>query len=329
MDSETVEPEESPAAAMVAEASQGSPPLRRSKRPSPSPHTQSPPVYLCRETASGQAGARLESNHVTFMQLMGLVDNVICEEGEGVEWESSLSDRTATLLMTAGRHRYYPSVRKEGVNDGFLYDEYIDECIGKYYGIAADVPQCTCVAHEHLKHGERTETQDLVTIIRSASPLTMDSGASYACALLRRIFHAMGLSTLKPERSGGEFGVSYTLECDGSKYVFRGHPDFVVQKDVGAGRILVATGELQSTNQPHLQNSIYGVASLQRDNGRRPILALTIFKNKNAQLAVAPTPSQGEAVVGFKYVVSPSPMDLNTVDGLKTLAACLSHMLAK
>ena len=236
--------------------------------------------------------------------------------------------------LAASRHKYYTQVQKEGVNDGYVYEEYGDSI----FGIPDIVPQCTCVAHEYLKQEDKTdnktELDDLKTIIRSSSLLTMDSGANYACALLRRIFRAMGLSTFLPARSGTEYGVSYTLKCGGSKYAFRGHPDFVVEKeDVGAGCILVATGEVQSMNAPHVQNSIYAVGSLLRDDGKRLILCLTIFKSKMAQLAVArvtPTPTEDEAVVGsvsMKYIVTPSPMDLKTVDGLKDLAARLSHVL--
>ena len=265
------------------------------------------------------------------MQLMGFVDS----ECDGAEWQSPLSDQAATLLMTASRHKYYTQVQKEWVNNGYVYEEYGDSI----FGIPDIVPQCTCVAHEYLKQEDKTddnktELDDLKTIIRSSSLLTMDSGANYAFALLRRIFRAMGLSTFLPPRSGTEYGVSYTLKCGGSKYAFRGHPDFVVEKeDVGAGCILVATGEVQSTHAPHVQNSIYAVGSLLRDDGKRPILCLTIFKSKMAQLAVArvtPTPTEDEAVVGsvsMKYIVTPSPMDLKTVDGLKDLAARLSHVL--
>ena len=140
------------------------------------------------------------------------------------------------------------------------------------------------MAHEYLEQEDKTDDNktNLKTIIRGSSLLTMDSGANYACALLRRIFRAMGLSTL---RSGTEYGVSYTLKCGGSKYAFCGHPDFVVEKeDVGAGCILVATGEVQSTNAPHLQNSIYAIGSPLRDDGKRPIPCLTIIKSKMAQL---------------------------------------------
>ena len=59
------------------------------------------------------------------MQLMGFVDS----ECDGAEWQSPLSDQAATLLMTASRHKYYTQVQKEGVNDGYVYEEYGDSRI--------------------------------------------------------------------------------------------------------------------------------------------------------------------------------------------------------
>ena len=58
-----------------------------------------------------------------------------------------------------------------------------------------------------------------------------------------------------------------------------------------------------------------------------PILCLSIFKNKTAQLSVArlredETVERHQNVVGavtLRYVVSPSPMDLKTTKGIKDL----------
>ena len=44
---------------------------------------------------------------------------------------------------------------------------------------------------------------------------------------------------------------------------FRGYPDCIIYKDnVGAGRILVVAGEIQSTNHPDVQNFIDAIRSL-------------------------------------------------------------------
>ena len=60
-----------------------------------------------------------------------------------------------------------------------------------------------------------------------------------------------------------EGGVSYVLLHEGKTYSFRGHLDFVGhQQDIDAHRILISTGEIQSTNIPDVQNCIYGVESL-------------------------------------------------------------------
>ena len=95
----------------------------------------------------------------------------------------------------------------------------------------------------------------------------------------------------------------------------------------------MTTGEIQSTNRPAVQNSIYGVGSLLLNEGKRPILCLTIYKNRVAQLSVArliPGLHEDPNVMGavtLKFVVSPCPMDLHSVQGVKTLAARLHSML--
>ena len=165
--------------------------------------------------------------------------------------------------------------------------------------------------------------------------LTADTGCGYVCALLIILFAQMGMTQFRAERCGQDFGVSYVLLCENTKYSFRGYPDFVVHKDdIGAGRILVATGEIQSTRHADIQNSIYGVGCLLKNITNRPILCLSIFKNKTAQLSVARL-REDETVKGhqkfvgavtLRYVVSPSPMDLKTTKGIKDLATRIYNM---
>ena len=97
----------------------------------------------------------------------------------------------------------------------------------------------------------------------------------------------------------------------------------------------MATGEIQSTNHPAIQNAIYAVGSLLHTDGTKPILCLTLFKNKTAQLAVAKLKGSSyehnrQPVVGevsLKYVISPAPMDLTTRKGVVELATRLFNML--
>ena len=42
----------------------------------------------------------------------------------------------------------------------------------------------------------------------------------------------------------------------------------------------MTTGEIQSTNRPAVQNSIYGVGSLLLNEGERPILCLANYSNR-------------------------------------------------
>ena len=287
-----------------------------------------PPVYLLQEKAHGKAAAGLESNQTHFMRLMGLIEPE--SELSGIACESPISDELLEILMTASRHRFCENIRREGHNDGLIFDEHMDVVVGVP---AEQIPQCNCSAHTRLSLPDlpENEREDLKVIVRSAYLLTADAGCNYACALLRILCTHMVMPQFKAEKSGHDFGVSYTLLCEQKKYSFRGYPDFIVHKDdIGAGRILVATGEIQSTNNPAVQNSIYGVGSLLSSVTNRPILCLTIFKNKTAQLSVARLRHEDEAVVGavsLKYVESPSPMDLKTTQGIKNLAARVYRML--
>ena len=92
--------------------------------------------------------------------------------------------------MTASRHLYFPNIRREDENDGLLYDGRLSLAVG----IPADqVPQCDCIAHERLKQQiTENESDDLKSIIRSASLQTADARCNYVCALLRRLFVSMG-----------------------------------------------------------------------------------------------------------------------------------------
>ena len=284
-----------------------------------------PPVYLLHEKTHGKAAAGLESNQTHFMRLMGLIEQE--SEFSGIACECHISDELLEILMTASRHRFSENIRREGHNDSLIFEENVDMALGVS---AEQVPQCNCSAHTRLSQPDlpENEREDLKVIVRSAYLLTADAGCNYACALLRILFMHMGMPQFKAERSGHDFGVSYTLLCEQKKYSFRGYPDFIVHKDdIGAGRILVATGEM---NNPAV---IYGVGSLLSSISNRPILCLTIFKNKTAQLSVArlrPVAHEDEAVVGavsLKYIESPSPMDLKTTQGIKSLASRFYHML--
>ena len=98
------------------------------------------------------------------------------------------------------------------------------------------------------------------------------------------------------------------------------------------GRLLVATGEIQSTNLRQVQNSdsLYAVGSLLHSDGK-PILYLTIYKWKTAQLSIVRLTLTSQdnvmAIVSLKYVGSPSLMNLQTLTGIKTLASRLHTML--
>ena len=111
-------------------------------------------------------------------------------------------------------------------------------------------------------------------------------------------------------------GVSYTLLFEQKRYFLWGYPDFIVHKDdIGAGRIHVATGEI---NNPAVQNSIYAVGSLLET--QCSIVQLSVARPR-------PVEHEDEAGVGTvsaKYVASLSPLDLRTTKGIKNLAIRLN-----
>ena len=196
--------------------------------------------------------------------------------------------------------------------------------------------QYDCVAHQKLCDPTTSEPdlEDLKQLIGTPPILNQATGNSYAVALLRRLFKAMNLPTFRPAMTGSVAGVSYVLLCQQREYCFRGIPDFVMHKDVfGVGHILVATGEIQSTNRPDEQNSIYGIGTLLNSfecGADTPIVCITLFKKKSATLSVARlTPAVASNVAGsvtLKYIVSPAPLYLENTASLKDFAAARTYV---
>ena len=272
------------------------------------------------------------------MKLMGLVDlgsESITEFTDfESQWQCPVTDGVIERIRMASGHMFFQNLQKEGHNDGYVHMDNLPNVVGSE---AQNVAQCDCYAHRFLLDStSEAECEDMKTLIRSSQNLTAESGCEYACALLRLLFTHMKLLVFKPVRSGQDHEVSYVLLCEKKKYRFRGCPDFVVYKDdVGAGRILVATGEIQSTSNSAVQNAIYAVGSLLRNYEAKPMLCITILKDKVAQLAVARLQESDfkhddKLVVGevsLRYVSSPSPMDLKKKKGIMDLATRLFYML--
>ena len=124
---------------------------------------------------------------------------------------------------------------------------------------------CNCTAHQALKQMDPL-LDSLKDIIRSPQVLdVLDAvtGNAYAVGMLKYLFRSMGLPHYRATETGRIDEVSYTLLKNNRKYYFRGVPDYIVFKDgVGTDQILVATGEVQSTNLPAVQNSIYGIGKI-------------------------------------------------------------------
>ena len=248
------------------------------------PHPCAPdPVTLLNERAMGKAAAGNYCNQLLFMQLFGLVDEMgqLCES-DGIWWKCPLSDQQATLLATAARHVFLAGAYTEGQTDGYVLEDDLSWAssvirTGESY-------MCSCVAHKVVTARSTPFHQSVENIkMMIRAPLQVDAvtGNDYTVGLLREMFRFMDMPEFKPSQTGRIQEVSYTLIKNGCKHHFRGVPDYLVHKDkVAADRILVATGEVQSTNLPEMQHSIYGVGKLLEtyDSGR-PILCISLFKH--------------------------------------------------
>ena len=300
-------------------------------------------MYLLNKKAHGRAGARLTGNQNIFMNLMGLTDDCIPTEVDGSDWPCPIPAEDLEIFAAAASHTFVKQLWQVGRADGYVHIGKFDELLDAFFS-NGECRQCDCVAHKKLLDRDIPEPdlEDIKQMIRTPPILCQATGNNYAVALLRQLFKAMNLSIFRPMSTGSVDGVSYVLLCEKTQYSFRGFPDYVVHNDLfGAGRILVATGEIQPTNRPDVQNSIYGVGSLLNNiefgTVAGPIVCITLFKKKSATLSIArlrsTTPEEVEGtgmqdVVGsvtLKYVVSPSPMDLDTVTGLQNFAARLYY----
>ena len=122
------------------------------------------------------------------------------------------------------------------------------------------------------------------------------------------------------------------------EFSFRGHSDFLVHSnDVGASQILVATGEVQSTKSPVLQNGIYAVGHLLNNLHLNvtKICCITLFKNKSVMLSLAKQDrceEENEGMIGrvsFKHVLGTNAMDLTVEAGIEMFAARLKYVLTE
>ena len=280
------------------------------------------------------AAAGNTSNQVKFMQLMGLVDDDDNISISQPPTDFPVEDEQLLLLQTAIDHTYYPPHARRGKCDGhYTYDQLIS-CVPTD---GTEPQQCKCIAHRALFSGTLSERQmdDLKDLIRSPARIaSLDEGNEFILALLRRLIHLFKMPYLKVSAAGRGQGVSYVLLHQGKKYCFAGYPDFVrYQDDYGAQRILILTGEIQSTRDADTQNSIYGVGSLlnRLSEDSTPIICITIFKRKYASLALARLdregckPNNAVGAVSLKYVVSPVPIDL--LSDMKTFAYRLFTLL--
>ena len=65
------------------------------------------------------------------MRIMGLVEGDPDSGEETASLECPISDSEAQVLVSAGTHEYFPNIRAEGINDGYLSGEFmrLSHCI--------------------------------------------------------------------------------------------------------------------------------------------------------------------------------------------------------
>ena len=189
---------------------------------------------------------------------------------------------------------------------------------------------CSCMAHQSLQlSSEIISRNSIKKLIRAPRRLNAVQGNDFTIGLLKLLFQFMQLDRFKPVETGRIEEVNYTLLKNGQKYNLHGIPDVAVYEElVGADRILVATGEIQSTNLAHVQNLIYGVGKLlDLKDHDRPILCITILKSKQASLSMARYSKETPHPVTVKFVQSPFQVCLTTSSGVKSFATRIYHCL--
>ena len=76
----------------------------------------------------------------------------------------------------------------------------------------------------------------------------------------------------------------------------------ILEEYYGARQIVISTGEIQSTSDPDMQNSIYAVGSFltqRKPQDTKPIICVNLFKDKWASLA------RGVASIGLSGLEPP------------------------
>ena len=287
-------------------------------------------VYLVDESATGQAAASNTSNQQAFLRLMGLIENEPISTSD-----NPIPLEELQLLAVAGNHIYLDTLNMWGSCDGYIHVDSLNESMKRR--LRGDNPSCGCVAH--LRVGDpltpTEEERQLKWLIRAPLELKADSGSKYVIAILQRILSLLQLD-YQVEISGSTSEVSYCLLRNGEKHCFRGYPDFLINKEdtVGAGHRLVATGEIQSTDNPHVQNAIYGVGSLKRTSATA-LVVITVLKWKLGLVAIARIDKSNIQNVStnvlervtLNHVVSPYPASLITVEGLRDFSTRLQFAL--
>jgi hypothetical protein len=118
------------------------------------------------------------------MKLMGFTDELVPVENI----PCPVSDETLDILACAASHKYFKSLWKDGVSDGFVHRDKEDDLVQKV--VCGSYEQCNCSAHRKLLDPSLNEydREELIEIIRSPSKLCPTTGNAFAVCLLTQLY---------------------------------------------------------------------------------------------------------------------------------------------
>ena len=278
-------------------------------------------VILLKKAAVGSNAARSCHTQYKFMQVMGMIDD---KEEMPDYLPCPITDEQVAMLTTANSHLHSSQLdvplRADGLYISSTLDHMLEQRDQQGYSM------CNCVAHKQLaEEGTLEYKRHLRQLLRTPHKLQKETGLNFALSFFGIFFYMAGYESFVPQCSGVEDGVSYVLMANSSELHFKGHPDYVVydEREMVATRILIVMGEIQSTNNPQLQNAIYAVGCLPR-TPLKQLLVATIYKNKSMHLSIA---RLRETTVTIKSYCTPHILDLTAEIGVRKCLTLIHHYL--
>ena len=147
-----------------------------------------------------------------------------------------------------------------------------------------------------------------------------DDGKEFAEVVVRLILYLSNTEgKIQKISIGSEWGMSYVLLQGSQSTLYRGYPNYIIQKQRSVG------GSHRNNKDAVLQGGIYAVEELRKPECKYQIACIALHKNKSINVMVAEldtgctpaTPSLMGNVLGrvtYKYVVNTVPLDLKVAE---------------